>query len=146
MTSQLQLSDAEAVLAAQPFSVLLGARITEFTVGRATLELEISERHHQQFGLVHGGVLAYLVDNAAAFAAGTVLGPSLVSSGYSVQLVGNARRGVLRAVARAVHTTSSQAVCAVEVVAVGADGSITVCAVAQGGAVKTRRVHQVSWA
>lgn len=141
MTVDLQLTDAEHVLAAQPFSALVGARITAFGPGRATLELDVDERHRQQFGLVHGGVLAYLADNASAFAAGSVLGPSLVSTGFSITLVHNVRRGVLRAVASVVHSTPRQAVCAVEVVAVARDGSTTVCAVAQGGVVTTRHAH-----
>lgn len=138
-TRQLGLADAQAVLAAQPFSQVVGARVTEFEPGRATLELDVEEHHRQQFGLVHGGVLAYLVDNAIAFAAGTVLGPALVSTGFGVDLVGNVRDGVLRATARVVHATPTTAVCAVEVSGQAPDGSVTVCALAQGGASRTRR-------
>lgn len=132
------LGEAGAVLAAQPFSDLVGARITEFGQGAATLELDIDDRHRQQFGLVHGGVLAYLVDNAVAFAAGSVLGSSLVSTGYSITLVGNARAGTLRARGTVTHSDRGRAVCSVEVMAVAADGTITTCALAQGGASQTR--------
>lgn len=135
----LTLDEARAVLEAQPFSRLVGARITEFEPGRATLELDVAEHHRQQFGLVHGGVIAYLVDNVLAFAAGSVLGPAVVSTGYSASLVGNVRDGLLRAVANVVHAGSDQAVCSIEVVGVRADGTTKVCALAQGEAVSTRR-------
>jgi uncharacterized protein (TIGR00369 family) len=137
MTTLEPLRTAVAVLAAQPFSHLVGARITELGQGTATLELDIDDRHRQQFGLVHGGVLAYLIDNALAFAAGSVLGSSVVSTGYSVNLVGNARSGTLQARGTVTHSDRGQAVCSVEITAVGDDGARTTCALAQGAAIRT---------
>ena len=146
MSTKLRLSDAQSVLDAQPFSALLGARITEFGPGVATLELDVDGRHHQQFGLVHGGVLSYLVDNTIAFAAGSVLGPSLVTTGHSISLVDNVRAGVLRALGSAVHASKGQAVCTVHVVAIAPDGSTKLCAVAQGEAALTKGRNAASWA
>jgi uncharacterized protein (TIGR00369 family) len=128
---------AAEILAAQPFSRLVGARLTEFAPGTAVLEVDIADHLRQQYGLVHGGVLAYLVDNAISFAAGTALGPSLVSTGFAVELVGNTREGRLRAVGTVVHAAAGQAVCAVEVSAIQPDGSTRVCAIAQGSAAVT---------
>lgn len=38
----------------------------------------------QQFGYLHGGVIAYAIDNAVTFAAGTRLGPDILTSGITV--------------------------------------------------------------
>lgn len=128
---------AAAALAAQPFSQLVGATLAEFSPGTATLELEIRQDHRQQYGVVHGGVLAYLVDNAISFAAGTRIGPSLVSTGFSISLLANLREGTLRATATVLHAASARAVCGVEVVGIDPDGRRRLCAVAQGTAVGT---------
>src|SRR5436190_293062 len=71
-------------LAAQPFSVLLGARLTAFGAGGATLELDIRDDLRQQNGYLHGGVLGYAADNAITFAAGTALGPDVLTGGFTI--------------------------------------------------------------
>ena len=131
MTQQLDLDLARRVLAAQPFSTLLGAEVTAFGDGRATLRLRIEERHRQQYGLVHGGVHAYLADNALTFAAGSVLGPSVLTAGVSVNYVAGARTGTLEARARVVHHDRRHAVCVVEIDVVDGERS-RLCAVAPG--------------
>jgi len=65
---ELTLGLARQVLAAQPFSVLVGARVTAFGDGGATLEIDIRDELRQQNGFLHGGVLAYAADNAVTFA------------------------------------------------------------------------------
>ena len=84
-TTRPSRAEAEAALAAQPFSRLLGARLGWFGDGRCTVELGFDERLCQQDGFVHGGVLAYLADNAITFAAGSVLGPHVLTSSVSVE-------------------------------------------------------------
>lgn len=56
---ELTFDLAEKFLAAQPFSMLLGARLTAFGEGSATLELDIRDDLKQQNGYLHGGVLGY---------------------------------------------------------------------------------------
>jgi uncharacterized protein (TIGR00369 family) len=124
--------DARQVLEAQPFSRLLGARLTEFTPGHATLEIEVDDRLRQQFGLLHGGVLAYAADNVVTFAGGSVLGPSVVTAGMTISYLRPVRDGVLRATATVAHDNRRQAVCTSELHAVAPDGSAELCAVAQG--------------
>lgn len=109
------LEMARMVLAAQPFSRLLGTRITAFEHGSATLELDLDDDLRQQRGFAHGGVLAYLADNAITFAAGSVLGPSVVTSGLGVEYLQPARTGPLVAVASVGHATERQAVCRVAI-------------------------------
>ncbi|MGI5471601.1 PaaI family thioesterase [Streptomyces sp. CA-132043] len=128
----LSLDAARQALAAQPFSGLLGARITEFGAGGATLELDIRTELEQQHGFVHGGVLSYAADNALTFAAGAVLGPAIVTGGFSIQYLRPARGRVLRARAEVVHAGRRQAVCRCDLTVTGEDGAETLCAVAQG--------------
>ncbi len=97
---ELDLAAARRLLDAQPFSRLLGARLTDFGDGGATLEIDIREDLHQQNGFLHGGVLAYAADNALTFAAGAVLGPAVLTGGFSVQYLRPATGRALRARAR----------------------------------------------
>jgi uncharacterized protein (TIGR00369 family) len=124
--SDLTLEDAQAVLQAQPFSVLLGAQISEFRPGHAVLTIPVTDQLRQQHGYVHGGVVAYAVDNAVTFAAGSVLGPAVLTSGIAVDYVAPCS-GDLEARASVVASTSRTATCRCEVVVDG-----TVCAVGQG--------------
>ncbi len=51
-----------------PFAHLLKLEIGEVKRGAATLYLEVRDELRQNNGVVHGGVIASLVDTAAAFA------------------------------------------------------------------------------
>jgi uncharacterized protein (TIGR00369 family) len=128
----LELDTARKVLDSQPFSRLLGARITAFGGGEAVLEVDVREELHQQNGYLHGGVLAYAADNSITFAAGTTLGPAVLTGGFSVQYVRPATGRTLVARATVVHTGRRQAVVRCDLFTVGADGDETLCAVAQG--------------
>ncbi|KHL17087.1 uncharacterized protein (TIGR00369 family) [Mumia flava] len=110
-TTSATLDEARAVLAAQPFSALLGARLAEFGDGFAVLEIDLDDRHRQQLGYAHGGVWAYAADNAITFAGGSVLGPRVLTGGITVDYLRPARTGVLVARARVVHRSARQAVC-----------------------------------
>lgn len=128
----LDLRTAQKVLDSQPFSALVGARITAFGDGAATLEIDSREELRQQNGFLHGGVLAYAADNALTFAAGTTLGPAVLTGGFSIQYLRPATGVSLVARAEVVHTGRRQAVARCDLSAVGQDGTETLCAVAQG--------------
>lgn len=51
-----------------PYFSLLSMELQEFGIGRSLLEIVVSEKHLQPFGVVHGGVFATLVDAAAFWA------------------------------------------------------------------------------
>ncbi|MEU5218227.1 PaaI family thioesterase [Streptomyces sp. NPDC020807] len=123
---------ARKVLDAQPFSRLVGARLTEFGAGRAVLEVEPRDELRQQNGFLHGGVLSYAADNVITFAAGTELGPAVLTAGFSIQYVRPAASGVLRARAEVVHAGRRQAVVRCDLSTVDEEGAETLCAVAQG--------------
>lgn len=133
---ELTLEMAQAVLQAQPFSVLVGARVTRFSGGEAILEVDSRPDLEQQNGHLHGGLVAYAADNAITFAAGTVLGPAVLTGGVSVEYLRPARGATLRAIANVEHSGKRRALCRCEVLMVDRDGdgieSTALCAVAQG--------------
>jgi uncharacterized protein (TIGR00369 family) len=131
-TEALDLEFARRGLAAQPFSELVGARVTEFGDGVAVLEIDNREDLRQQNGFLHGGVICYAADNALTFAAGSVLGPALLTSGLSIEYIRPAQGSVLRARATVVHAGRRKAVCRCEVSSVDDDGVEQTVAVAQG--------------
>ncbi len=128
------LAFAQRVLAAQPLNALLGARLTAFGGGEAVLELAIDERHHQQDGLVHGGVLAYCADNALTFAAGSVLGADILTTDVTVRYHHAARSGRLRTRAVVDHADERVAVCSARLEIVDSAGDVALCALAHGSA------------
>jgi uncharacterized protein (TIGR00369 family) len=56
-----------------PFAHLLNLELGEMKRGAATLHIEVRDELKQNRGVVHGGVIASLVDSAAAFALITLL-------------------------------------------------------------------------
>ncbi|MGW2862023.1 PaaI family thioesterase [Streptomyces sp. NPDC001205] len=129
---ELDLETARATLESQPFSRLLDARITAFGDGGAVLEVDIREELHQQNGFLHGGVLACAADNALTFAAGTALGPAVLTSGFSIQYVRPAQGRTLIARATVVHGGRRQATVRCDLFTLDARGTEKLCAVAQG--------------
>ncbi|GHC56843.1 PaaI family thioesterase [Streptomyces flavofungini] len=128
----LDLDLARKTLDAQPFSRLVAAEVTAFGDGAATLEIPVRPELLQQNGFVHGGVLAYAADNSITFAAGTALGPAVLTSGFTVQFVRPAAGVRLVARATVAHATRRQAVVRCDVFAVDDGGAESLCALAQG--------------
>ncbi|WP_172386207.1 PaaI family thioesterase [Streptomyces sp. MNP-20] len=128
----LDLTLAQQTLAAQPFSRLVGAELTAFGDGAATLEVPLRPELLQQNGFVHGGVLSYAADNGITFAAGTVLGPAVLTSGFSIQYVRPATGAHLLARATVAHASRRQAVVRCDLLTVDGEGAETLCALAQG--------------
>ncbi len=125
------LAHGRDVLARQPFSALIEARLDELTPGRAELSLGLRPQLQQQDGFVHGGVLAYLADNALTYAGGSVLGPVLTAE-FKINYLRPARDAErLLAVATVVGSGRSQAVCRCDVFLVQGVERV-LCAAAQG--------------
>ena len=51
-----------------PFAKLLGIELVEIALGRAKLSLTIKDDLKRNYGIVHGGAIASLIDSATAFA------------------------------------------------------------------------------
>lgn len=131
MTSRSTLADAQAVLASQPFSELMGTSLTQYDEAGTTLELELKPEHLQQHGYVHGGVQCYLADNALTFAGGQRLGPAVLTAGVGLTYLRPAAGERLIARATVQAATSRTAVTQVEISTVK-DGKEYVCAVGTG--------------
>lgn len=88
----------------------------------------------QQHGHAHGGVVAYLADNAIAFAGGSLLGDVLTAE-LKLNHLRPARGGTLVARAEAVGPGSRLVVCRCDVFAL-AGGAETLCATALGTVIR----------
>jgi uncharacterized protein (TIGR00369 family) len=131
-----ELSPAgQQALKSQPFSALIGARLTSLSEGKAVLEVPIREELLQQNGYVHGGVISYIADNALTFAGGSVLGPAVLTSEYKINYLRPASGETLVARGSVVNAGRRQAVCRCEVFTTGAGRKETLCAAAQGSIV-----------
>ncbi len=119
------------VLAAQPFSVLIGAELTGFSVGGAELKVPAKHELKQQHGFLHGGVVSYAADNALTYAGGSVLGPAVVTSEFKINYVRPAMGECIVARASVIYAGKTQAVCRCDVFAVSG-GKESLCATAQG--------------
>lgn len=73
--TEAQRERIERSLAAVPFAKLLGIQIESVVPGRAVLALPIREDHKQNDRIVHGGVIASLIDSAMAFSIIPLLAP-----------------------------------------------------------------------
>ena len=125
------LAYGREVLAQQPFSVLLGARLDVFEAGRAQLSVPMAPQLLQHNGFVHGGVISYLADNALTYAGGSVLGKVLTSE-FKINYLRPATEAQrLIAVASVVGSGRTQAVCRCDVF-LERDGQRKLCAAAQG--------------
>lgn len=66
--TEAQQQRVEQALLSVPFAKFLGLRLDSIEPGRATMSLEIRDEFKQNSGVVHGGVVASLIDSATAFA------------------------------------------------------------------------------
>jgi len=81
----------------QGFMRHIGAELSELTRGSCTLEVDRRPELLQQHGLFHGGVTAFLVDNATTIAAATSRGQSALTAEYKLNLLSPAERLICRA-------------------------------------------------
>lgn len=132
MRETLDPALARKVPAAQPFSVPLGAGLTAFGDGGATLELNVREDLLQQHGFAHGGLLGYAADHARSFAAGSAVGPDAMTAGFTIGFLRPAQGETPRAHVRVIRAGRTRAVCRCDLTAVDTDGTTTLCAVAPG--------------
>ena len=62
------IEEAKSVLNSSPFPKHMGMELVDLALDRATVTLELANDHMQAFGIVHGGVLATLIDTATFWA------------------------------------------------------------------------------
>ena len=71
----------------QGFMNLVGADLSELARGTCTIAVERRPELLQQHGFFHGGVTAFLVDNATTIAAATSRGQSALTAEYKLNLL-----------------------------------------------------------
>ncbi len=84
---------------------LIGMRAVRAAGGRSRVELPVGETHKNLYGIVHGGLLATLMDSACGVAMGSLLreGESLVTLDLRINYLSPVRTGTLTAEGKAVH-------------------------------------------
>jgi uncharacterized protein (TIGR00369 family) len=117
----------------QAFTALIGASLRRFGDGVAVLDVPHRPELLQQHGFLHGGVIAYAIDNAITFAAGTVLGTSILTAGLSIVCLRPASAAIT-ATATVIGRTSRQAVVQCVVHSTDARGTDVLVATGQGTA------------
>lgn len=143
MSNQTIIQLGQEVLASQPFSQFIGAKLVDFDGGVVELEIPVREELLQQNKFVHGGVLSYAADNALTFAGGSALGPNVLTSEYKINYLKPAIGEKIVARARVVSAGKRQAVCQCDVFSV-LEGEETLCATALGtiAAISTEKANQ----
>ena len=73
-------------LSGQHFMHLMGFDLTNIKAGEVTGEMDLAQKHLQQYGFVHGGVTATILDITMGFAAYSLmpLGKGVVTANISV--------------------------------------------------------------
>jgi uncharacterized protein (TIGR00369 family) len=88
----------------QGFMAHLGARLRHAKAGRCIIEADFADCLTQQHGYFHAGVSAALADNAAGYAAYTLMpeGASVLTVEFKLNLTNPARPGLMRADAQVI--------------------------------------------
>ncbi|MGT2436112.1 PaaI family thioesterase [Bradyrhizobium betae] len=71
----------------QGFMNLVGAELSDLARGKCTIAVDRRPELLQQHGFFHGGVTAFLVDNATTIAAATSRGQSALTAEYKLNLL-----------------------------------------------------------
>jgi uncharacterized protein (TIGR00369 family) len=96
---------ARGETAGPPVAQLVGFTLTYVERGRAVVELEAGERHHNPMGTVHGGILTDIADAAMGIAYASTLaeGESFTTVELKMNFLKQVREGTLRAEGRVVN-------------------------------------------
>ncbi|MFX1501328.1 MAG: PaaI family thioesterase [Promethearchaeota archaeon] len=86
-----------------PYYSTLGFELHEISNGRANFEIEI-KKELTQFGMIHGGVLASLIDSTCACAAFSLIMPDgiVTTIDLQVEFLKNVSNGRLKAIAKCI--------------------------------------------
>jgi uncharacterized protein (TIGR00369 family) len=99
----------------QGFMIHVGAELSELARGSCTLAVDRRPELLQQHGLFHGGVTAFLVDNATTIAAATSRGQPALTAEYKLNLLSPAAGDRLICRARVIKPGRLVAVVAADV-------------------------------
>jgi uncharacterized protein (TIGR00369 family) len=105
------------VIKVQPFTRWTGLEVIKAESGEVETRLELRKddmtQHH---GFLHGGLVGFLADNAAAYAAATVVG-DVVTSQFTVNFLSPGIGSAFRARAQVIKAGKRQVVVRVDIIA-----------------------------
>ncbi len=92
-----------------PYYQLTSMQIKELGWGACVMHLPVLEKHHQPYGMAHGGILASLIDSAAYWAVFTQIydGSKMISIDLKLNYVAPALEGNLVVVGKSIKTGKS---------------------------------------
>ena len=113
----------------QGFMDLIGARMIRVEPGLVEIELPYRAELTQQHGFFHAGVTSTIADNAAGYAAYSLMpaDASVLTTEFKINLLAPADGDELRALGRVIKPGRTLTVCEVDVFAVK-DGRAKLCA------------------
>jgi acyl-CoA thioesterase len=93
------------ILNSSPYYRYLGMEVIEAGEGRARLRLPVKDELKNLYGILHGGVIAALLDSSCSIAVGSLMGPdeASVTLDQRINFISNVSRGVLYGEGKAVH-------------------------------------------
>jgi uncharacterized protein (TIGR00369 family) len=118
MTNPTESKDLRAMMnAGVPYWRTLGLELKEVSPGRAVFECEVREGLMQKRGIVHGGVLASIVDSACAVAAISNLWPkaNATTINLRVSYLKPLSQGVFRAEGKCIKAGKTICFCEAQV-------------------------------
>jgi uncharacterized protein (TIGR00369 family) len=126
------LDQARRVLSTQRFGRWLGAELLARTRTSADMRLVVRPWFRQADDLIDDGLIAYLADNALAFAATGALGLNVATSEFTLRYLRPAKGDVVWARARLLNAGWRHAVCHCDVIVSHPEQGSVLCATAHG--------------
>lgn len=101
----LFVQEVQELVANSPFPQHMSMRLAVMAMDTATIELELKSCHLQPFGIVHGGVLATLIDTATFWSVFMRIpeDAGLVNIDLKLNYLKSAKTGLLKAEGRAIR-------------------------------------------
>jgi uncharacterized protein (TIGR00369 family) len=97
------------------FDGLIGLQIVSSTKDSTVATLEVTPDHHQPFGLLHGGVLATVVETVGSISGSAWYGGAVVGTSNHTNFLRAVRSGTLTATSTPVHRGRTQQLWEVEI-------------------------------
>lgn len=96
-----------------PVASLIGLRLLRYGEGTGVVEVDLSERHHNPMGTVHGGILCDLADAAMGVAVATTLDglETFTTLGLQISFFRQVQQGRLTATAKVLRRGRTTAYC-----------------------------------
>lgn len=92
-------------LNSSPYYRLLGMEVLELGEGRSKLRIKVRQDHHNLYGILHGGVIASLLDSTCTIALASLLraGETAVTVDQRINYISNLSQGEIYGEGRAIH-------------------------------------------